>query len=154
MSTHDATTRAVIDHLAEHPDDTLSWAALADLLEAAEAPAAAILVAQQCGLWRGTREQWEQQGPSIVGVVPIKHLWILGIAPSIHEREKPNIGFWIMKDRRSELRDPDDIPPSWCAHIPTENNRNDWKFFESLESAYQWLQDLAIYHARSIQQRA
>ena len=35
MSTHDATTRAVIDHLAERHDDTLSWAALADLLETA-----------------------------------------------------------------------------------------------------------------------
>lgn len=136
----DATTRAVIDHLAEHPDDMLSWAALADLLETAEAPTAAILVARRCGLWRGTREQWEQQGPDVVDVVPVRWVWVTDMAPRRHERTQTWDFYTGIRDDRLE---PDDISPEWHAERLC-------KEFSTVEAAQSWLTEIALAYARRV----
>ena len=139
--TPDATTRAVIYHLAGHPDDTLSWAALADLLEAAEAPAAAILVARRCGLWRGTREQWEQQGPDVVDVVPVRWVWVIDCAPRFYNLNgKRTWDFYTGKEL--EL-DPDDISIEW-------HRESTYKEFATAEAAQSWLTEIALAYARRV----
>lgn len=142
---------AVLKCLEDDPDDPLSWAALVDLLVAEEAPADVVLMARRGGLWRGTRADWEREGPRLVDAAPIKRLWLTDVAPNMRDGRWVFHLAWLMAPGNHRRLDGDDIPREWVSQ-PVNLHRSGepdvFQRFNSLEEALDWLVKQAMEWAR------
>lgn len=135
----------------QNPTDLLAWAGLADLATEEAYPAEALRVIRRGGIWMGTHQDWEREGPLLVDRVPLIAIWTQDIAPrTFHDPDE----FRYYFHSTESLQDPDDIPASWCKLLGLYHEYpSHMIYFAEFQHAITWLHGLCIRVARKLRDR-